>query len=116
MLYYDEEKSGVTLTIGKDAGYYHQNCPNLLWNEDRQPYGYAGVRRLFEALRQVMSGEQVLTGSQIQLGKQLVSEVKVAEIHGQSTDRFEADCIISERNRQEANKEKKEQEAKSCVD
>ena len=116
MLYYDEEKSGVTLTIGKDAGYYHQNCPNLLWNEDRQPYGYAGVRRLFEALRQVMSGEQVLTGSQIQLGKQLVSEVKVAEIDGKSTDRFEAECIISERNRQEANKEKKEQEAKLCVD
>ena len=50
MLYYDGTDSGVTLTIGKDAGYYHKNCPNVLWNGERQPYGYAGVRRLFEAL------------------------------------------------------------------
>jgi len=25
----------------------------VLWNEERQPYGYAGVRRLFEALAEV---------------------------------------------------------------
>lgn len=50
MLYYDGKDSGVNMTIGKDAGYYHQNCPNVVWNQDRQPYGYAGVRHLFEAL------------------------------------------------------------------
>ena len=50
MLYYDGSQSGVSLTIGKDAGYYHKECPNVLWNEERQPYGYAGVRRLFESL------------------------------------------------------------------
>ena len=50
MLYYDGENSGVNMAIGKDAAYYHQNCPNVMWNQDRQPYGYAGVRRLFEAL------------------------------------------------------------------
>ena len=53
MLYYDGTNSGVNLTIGKDAGYYHKNCPNVLWNGERQPYGYAGVRRLFEALAEV---------------------------------------------------------------
>ena len=53
MLYYDGSQSGVSLTIGKDAGYYHKECPNVLWNEERQPYGYAGVRRLFEALAEV---------------------------------------------------------------
>jgi nitrogenase molybdenum-cofactor synthesis protein NifE len=53
MLYYDGKESGVTITIGKDAGYYHKDCPNLLWNEERQPFGYAGVRRLFEALVEV---------------------------------------------------------------
>ena len=53
MLYYDGSQSGVNLTIGKDAGYYHKDCPNVLWNEERQPYGYAGVRRLFEALAEV---------------------------------------------------------------
>ncbi|MDO5391413.1 MAG: nitrogenase component 1 [Eubacteriales bacterium] len=50
MLYYDATDCGVNLTIGKDAGYYHPECPNVVWNQDRQPYGYAGVRRLFEAL------------------------------------------------------------------
>lgn len=50
MLYYDPSGSGVEMTIGKDAGYYHQDCPNVVWNRDRQPYGYAGVRQLFEEL------------------------------------------------------------------
>lgn len=58
MLYYDSESSGVNLTIGKDAGYYHQTCPNVVWNQDRQPYGYAGVRRLFEALAKVMEEQE----------------------------------------------------------
>ena len=53
MLYYDKSQSGVNMTIGKDAGYYHKECSNVLWNEERQPYGYAGVRRLFEALAEV---------------------------------------------------------------
>lgn len=50
MLYYDSTESGVTLTIGKDACYYHPNTKGIYWNEERQPFGYAGVRRLFEAL------------------------------------------------------------------
>ena len=53
MLYYDGKDSGVNMTIGKDAGYYHKECPNVLWNEERQPFGYAGVRRLFEELMEV---------------------------------------------------------------
>ena len=50
MLYYDPVESGVTLTIGKDACYYHPNTKGIHWNEERQPFGYAGVRRLFKAL------------------------------------------------------------------
>ena len=50
MLYYDPTESGVTLTIGKDACYYHLNTKGIHWNEEKQPFGYAGVRRLFEAL------------------------------------------------------------------
>ena len=53
MLYYDPEKSGVNMTIGKDAGYYHPDQQNVIWNQDRQPYGYAGVTRLFETLLEV---------------------------------------------------------------
>lgn len=52
MIYYDPAQSGVNITIGKDALYYHQNCPGLMWNQDEQPYGFAGVRQLFEALKE----------------------------------------------------------------
>lgn len=55
MLYYDPAESGVTLTIGKDACYYHPNTKGIHWNEERQPFGYAGVRRLFEALELAMT-------------------------------------------------------------
>ena len=52
MIYYDSAQSGANITIGKDALYYHQECPGLMWNQDEQPYGFAGVRRLFEALKE----------------------------------------------------------------
>ena len=55
MLYYDPSESGVTLTIGKDACYYHPNTKGIHWNEERQPFGYAGVRRLFEVLKQAVT-------------------------------------------------------------
>ncbi len=54
MLYYDAAHCPAELTIGKDAGYYHPECPNLQWNSDVQPYGYAGLRRLMEALTEVL--------------------------------------------------------------
>ena len=55
MLYYDAAETDVTVTIGKDAGYYHPDRPTLHWNSDTQPYGYAGMRRLFEALEEVLA-------------------------------------------------------------
>ena len=54
MIYYDPAKSGVNLAIGKDACYYHPGCPYVMWNGEEQPYGYAGVRRLFEELLEVV--------------------------------------------------------------
>ena len=53
MIYYEPKESGVNITTGKDALYYHQDCPGLMWNQDEQPFGFAGVRRLFEALKEV---------------------------------------------------------------
>lgn len=53
MLYYNPEESGVTITIGKDACYYHPDVKNVMWNEEVQPYGYAGVRHLCERLLEV---------------------------------------------------------------
>ena len=43
MIYYDPAQSGVNITIGKEAHYYHQDCPGLMWNQDEQPYGFAWV-------------------------------------------------------------------------
>lgn len=54
MIYYNPTDSGVNMTIGKDALYYHQDCPGLMWNQDEQPYGYAGVRGLFEKLKEAV--------------------------------------------------------------
>ncbi|MDO4806089.1 MAG: nitrogenase component 1 [Coriobacteriales bacterium] len=50
MLYYDPADCPVDVCLGKDAGWYHPEAACLPWNEDVQPYGYAGIRRLFEAL------------------------------------------------------------------
>ncbi len=50
MLFYDGRDAGVNITIGKDSRYYHPECPNVMWNDDRQPFGFAGVRRLFQEL------------------------------------------------------------------
>ena len=58
MLYYDPSESGVNLTIGKDALYYHPDQPGVVWNQDRQPYGYAGVRQLFEALTEAVKEQR----------------------------------------------------------
>ena len=51
MLYYDAAGCPVDVCLGKDAGWYHPEAAYLAWNDDVQPYGYAGVRRLFEALQ-----------------------------------------------------------------
>ena len=53
MIYYDHKESGVTTTIGKDACYYHPDAENVMWNEEVQPYGYAGVKHLCEKLLEV---------------------------------------------------------------
>jgi nitrogenase molybdenum-cofactor synthesis protein NifE len=58
MLGYDGRESGVTVTIGSDAAYYHPDLPHVLWNEERQPFGYDGVRRLFEQLEQALEDKK----------------------------------------------------------
>ena len=50
MLYYDAADCPVDMAVGKDALWYHPEAAGLAWNADVQPFGYAGVRRLFEAL------------------------------------------------------------------
>lgn len=58
MLYYDCSETEADLTIGRDAAYYHPDCPNVEWSEDIQPFGFAGVKLLFEQiLEAVTTGE-----------------------------------------------------------
>ena len=52
MLFYDGGEGEINITVGKDAAYYHPECPNVMWNDDCQPFGFAGVRRLFRELEQ----------------------------------------------------------------
>lgn len=54
MLFYDIGNKKADITIGKDAKYYHPDAPNVPWNEDRQPFGYAGLRKLFRQLTQAL--------------------------------------------------------------
>lgn len=58
MLYYDCSAAPADVTLGRDAGYYHPGCPNLPWNQDIQPFGYAGVWGLFGALEALLEGEE----------------------------------------------------------
>lgn len=54
MLYYETGCRKLTLTIGKDARYYHRGCPNVSWSKERQPFGYAGVTALFTEMEHAL--------------------------------------------------------------
>lgn len=55
MLYYQGQNHPVDVTIGKDAAYYHEQAAHLHWDEDIQPFGYAGVISLLQGLDRVLS-------------------------------------------------------------
>ena len=57
MMYYDCSTADVDLTIGKDAEYYHPDSPNVPWNEEKQPFGYAGVTELFRQMSRALGDE-----------------------------------------------------------
>lgn len=50
MLFYDAGRAKVDAAVGRDAVYYHPECAGVLWSEERQPFGYEGVRALTDAL------------------------------------------------------------------
>lgn len=56
MLYYDSCDTKIDCAIGKDAMYYHQDCAGIGWSSERQPFGYEGVRRLFNELDAALEG------------------------------------------------------------
>ncbi len=52
MLHYT--KCAADAYIGRDAKYYHQDAKGTEWSGEIQPFGYAGVRKLFEQLDKAM--------------------------------------------------------------
>ncbi|MBP3894753.1 MAG: hypothetical protein J6D34_12040 [Atopobiaceae bacterium] len=57
MIHYDASDCPVDMALGKDAAWYHPEAARLDWNSDVQPYGYAGVKALFEALADCMASD-----------------------------------------------------------
>ncbi|WP_070640199.1 nitrogenase component 1 [Olsenella sp. HMSC062G07] len=58
-----EPDAAVTLTVGRDAGHYHPDRPNLAWNDDVQPFGYTAVIGLFASFERVLSGKAERRGA-----------------------------------------------------
>ncbi len=61
MLYYGEqdEHDCVDLTIGKDAAYYHPQAAHVNWNQDEQPFGYAGAAALYAEMERALDGRSL---------------------------------------------------------
>ena len=53
MVHYEEET--VDLTIGKDAAVYCPHAKHVLWNSEKQPFGYTAVEGLLEAMDAALS-------------------------------------------------------------
>ena len=58
MLNYACHEEHLDLTIGRDAGYYHPDCPNIPWNSENKPFGFAGVTELFRRMGAAMETEK----------------------------------------------------------
>lgn len=56
MLYYDGSEHPVDVSIGKDAAYYHDDSAHVFWDEEIQPFGYAGVQALLQKLDAALKG------------------------------------------------------------
>lgn len=54
MLNYDCSEVKADLSIGKDAAFYNAGCPNVPFNEENKPFGFAAVKNLFRQLDSAM--------------------------------------------------------------
>ena len=53
MVHYEEED--VDLTIGKDAAVYCPHAKHVLWNSEKQPFGYTAVEGLLSECEEVLA-------------------------------------------------------------
>lgn len=57
MIYYEEDPC-VSIAVGKDAVYYYPDACHLEWNQDIQPFGYAGVRKFIRECRKALEKKE----------------------------------------------------------
>lgn len=82
MLWYREGER-VDVTIGKDAAFYHPRARHVFWNADVQPFGYAGVEKLFgEILAAVTEGRDIRS----ETAAEVVGRENRAEVPGPDSD------------------------------
>ncbi len=48
--YREKEHTKPDFVIGRDAAYYHPDAVRVQWREDIQPFGFAGVKKLYREL------------------------------------------------------------------
>ena len=60
IIHYDEAQTlHVDFTIGKDAAYYHPHAIGVQWKEDIQPFGFAGIKKLYTKLLEAYRNQSV---------------------------------------------------------
>lgn len=83
MIHYDARQCPVEVALGKDAAWYHPDAVHLDWNQDVQPYGYAGVTALFQALADAWEARDAQSDA-------AVSGARASESLGEGTSGCEA--------------------------
>jgi nitrogenase molybdenum-cofactor synthesis protein NifE len=58
MINYETDADEVGVSIGKDAFYYHPHSTGVIWSDERQPFGYRGVTRLFTSIKKALEEGQ----------------------------------------------------------
>lgn len=92
MIHYDPAGTGVTVSVGRDAGYYHPECPNLAWCSDDQPFGYQAVADLFASLGELLGDGGTPAGMAHEDGRRISLADEHLAAMGDATSGFGARC------------------------
>lgn len=108
MLNYDCSGSPADLTVGKDAAFYHPDCPNVPWNQEEQPFGYAGLGHLFDAL--LAAREGVESGKSLTDCENRNEGMNLAVCEHEESGKSLTDCENGDEDRSLAARERKKKE------
>lgn len=101
MLLYEEDKAApqpgqnrdgseeeLLIALGRDAGWYHPECPCLQWGQDVQPFGFAGVSSFFDALYETAAGgKRDLYSSAVKLGGHVDAQRQIFRLEKSGSER-----------------------------